>query len=112
MDPDNRDSFPAATTNGIPVSRGGRLDRALARTSGAPLRVGNRLALLKNGPNTYDDWLAAISRAERWVHLDNYIFQDDTTGQRFAEALSNLEPRRDSDHPESGPMSSRTKEVG
>jgi cardiolipin synthase len=87
MDPDNRDSFPAATTNGIPVSRGGRLDRALARTSGAPLREGNRLALLKNGPNTYGDWLSAISRAQRWVHLDNYIFQDDNTGQRFAEAL-------------------------
>src|SRR3712207_4062798 len=67
---------------------GGRLDRALARTSDAPLREGNRLALLKNGPTTYDGWLAAIASARRWVHLDNYIFQDDTTGQRFAEALS------------------------
>jgi cardiolipin synthase len=88
MDSDNRNSSPTATTNGSPTSRGGRLDRALARTSDAPLREGNKLALLKNGPNTYDDWLAAISRAERWIHLDNYIFQNDTTGKRFAEALS------------------------
>jgi len=88
MDPDSRDSSLTATTDGTPASRGGRLDRALARTSDAPLREGNKLALLKNGPNTYDDWFAAISRAERWIHLDNYIFQDDTTGQRFAEALS------------------------
>lgn len=71
-----------------PALRGGGLDRALARTSDAPLRQGNRLALLQNGPNTYDDWLAAISRARRWVHLDNYIFRADATGQRFAEALA------------------------
>jgi cardiolipin synthase len=70
------------------ASRGSRLDRVLARASDAPLRKGNRLALLKNGPNTYDDWLAAIARAQRWIHLDNYIFENDTTGQRFAEALS------------------------
>ncbi len=63
------------------------LDRALARTSDAPLREGNRLELLRNGPDTYEDWLAAIGRAERWVHLDNYIFKDDEVGERFAQAL-------------------------
>jgi cardiolipin synthase len=65
-----------------------RLDRALARASDAPLREGNRLELLRNGPDTYDDWLAAISGAKRWVHLDNYIFQDDEVGERFARALT------------------------
>jgi cardiolipin synthase len=70
------------------ASRGARLEGILGRVSDAPLREGNRLALLKNGPNTYDDWLQAISRAKRWIHLDNYIFENDTTGQRFAEALS------------------------
>ena len=64
-----------------------RLDRALARASDAPLREGNRLELLRNGPDTYEDWLAAISGAERWVHLDNYIFSDDEVGERFAGAL-------------------------
>ena len=63
------------------------VDKALERTSGAPLRTGNRLTLLQNGPDTYDDWLAAIGRAERWVHLDNYIFEDDGVGRRFADAL-------------------------
>jgi cardiolipin synthase A/B len=69
------------------ASRGARLERVLARTSDAPLREGNRLALLKNGPKTYDDWLQAISRAERWVHLDNYIFENDEIGTKFADAL-------------------------
>lgn len=49
------------------VSRGSRLDKVLARASDAPLRAGNRLALLKNGPHTYDDWIEAISRAKRWI---------------------------------------------
>jgi cardiolipin synthase len=70
------------------ASRGARLERILGRVSDSPLREGNRLALLKNGPDTYDDWLAAIARAEHWIHLDNYIFQDDEIGNRFADALS------------------------
>ena len=70
------------------ASRGARLKGILGRVSEAPLRDGNRLALLKNGPDTYDDWLAAIARARRWIHLDNYIIANDEIGNRFAEALS------------------------
>ena len=43
---------------------------------------------MKNGPDTYDEWLAAIGRAERWIHLDNYIIANDEIGNRFADALS------------------------
>ncbi|MGE3857281.1 MAG: phosphatidylserine/phosphatidylglycerophosphate/cardiolipin synthase family protein [Dehalococcoidia bacterium] len=63
-------------------------EHALARTSGALLREGNRLALLQNGDETYEDWLRAIRDATRWVHFENYIFRDDEIGTRFAEALS------------------------
>ena len=70
------------------ASRGARLEGILGRVSDAPLRDGNQLALLKNGPDTYDDWLAAIAGAERWIHLDNYIIANDEIGNRFAEALS------------------------
>ena len=83
MDMHGRSSSSPAT----PTPADERLDRAMARTSEAPLRTGNRLDLLQNGPDTYDDWLGAIARAEKWVHLDNYIFQDDAVGQRFADAL-------------------------
>ncbi|MDQ3637850.1 MAG: phospholipase D-like domain-containing protein [Actinomycetota bacterium] len=86
MQPGNRDSS-LGTTAKAPTLGGDRLDRALARASDAPLREGNRLVLLKDGPDTYDDWLTEISRAERWVHLDNYIFRADEVGHRFAEAL-------------------------
>ena len=69
------------------ASRGTRLEGILGRVSDAPLRK-NRLALLKNGPDTYEDWLQAIARAKRWIHLDNYIFENDEIGHRFADALS------------------------
>src|SRR5215212_6226488 len=88
MGPVDRAASPFPTPADAATSREGRLDRALARASDAPLREGNRLGLLKNGSHTYDDWLAAISRARRWVHLDNYIIRYDDTGRRFAEALA------------------------
>lgn len=65
-----------------------RLDRAMARVSDSPLRYGNDLSLLENGPTTYEDWLAEIRNAQRWVHLENYIFRDDEIGYRFADVLS------------------------
>jgi cardiolipin synthase A/B len=70
------------------ASRGARLEGILGRVSDAPLREGNSIQLLKNGPDTYDDWLQAIGRAQRWIHLDNYIIANDEIGNRFAEALS------------------------
>src|SRR5215208_7246402 len=77
-----------AGSSSVAAPRGAGVERALARTSDAPLREGNNLVLLKNGPDTYEDWLAAIVRARHWVHLDNYIFENDEIGHRFADALS------------------------
>src|SRR5919112_2346983 len=88
MESDDRTTDPYQPPDDAPTSRRNRLDRALVRASDAPLREGNRLELLKNGPSTYDNWLAAIARARKWVHLDNYIFQNDATGKRFAQALA------------------------
>jgi cardiolipin synthase len=70
------------------AARGARLEGILGRVSDAPLRDGNSIQLLKNGPDTYDDGLTAIGSAQRWIHLDNYIFANDEIGTRFAEALS------------------------
>jgi cardiolipin synthase A/B len=70
------------------ASRGARLEGILGRVSDAPLRAGNSIALLKNGPDTYDDWLRAIARAKKWIHLDNYIIANDEIGNKFADALS------------------------
>jgi cardiolipin synthase A/B len=76
------------TTPEYAAWRGARLEGILGRVSDAPLRNGNSIQLLKNGPDTYEDWLQAIGRAERWIHLDNYIIANDEIGNKFAEALS------------------------
>ena len=68
------------------------IDRRLQRVTGAPLRAGNQLRLLQNGSETYDDWFAAMAQAKNWIHLENYIFQNDTIGKRFAGALAERAP--------------------
>ena len=86
MSNEDRNSYPDAAAR-MGEARTARLDKALARTSDAPLRKDNHLELLKDGGQTFDDWLSAIGRAEHWVHLENYIFAADETGRRFSEAL-------------------------
>jgi cardiolipin synthase A/B len=75
----------ASTENG---SWGEPLDRALERASDAPLRTGNRLTLLRNGPETFDVWLEEIGRAEKWIHLEYFQFEGGRIGRRFAEVLT------------------------
>lgn len=68
----------------------GALERHLAieeRLSGNPLSVGNRVRLLEDGKQTYEAMLGAIRGARHHVHLETYIFEDDETGELFAEAL-------------------------
>lgn len=47
----------------------------------------NQIRLLRDGPETFPAWLAAIGAARRFVHLENYILQEDAVGGQFAEAL-------------------------
>jgi cardiolipin synthase A/B len=61
------ETLRGSTTNG---SREEPLDRALGRASDAPLRPGNRLTLLRNGPETFDEWMEKIGLAEKWIHLE------------------------------------------
>jgi cardiolipin synthase len=63
-------------------------ERALARAGGTRFIPGNAARLLLDGPEVYPAMLDAIHHAERWVHFENYIFRDDATGRRFAEALA------------------------
>lgn len=62
-------------------------DQAFSRTASAPLIDGNDVRLLKDAGENYPAWLAAIAGAKSRVHFENYIFADDDTGNRFADAL-------------------------
>lgn len=72
----------------VRAARRSEFDRRLRRVTGASLRTGNQLRLLQNGSETYDDWFEVIGQAQHWIHLENYIFRNDTIGTRFAGALA------------------------
>ncbi len=60
----------------------------MVRASDAALIPGNDSRLLVDGPETFRSWLERIERAERWIHIENYIFRNDRTGRLFREALA------------------------
>jgi len=79
-----------AETNGNPASDGREadwLDVALARAAGAAPVSGNRLELLRDGPENFPAWLEAIASARRYVYFETYIFKADRTGQQFVDVL-------------------------
>jgi len=62
-------------------------NQAFSRASGAPLREGNRVTLLKDAAENYPAWLNAIRIAQRTIHFEMYMIHDDDQGQLFADAL-------------------------
>jgi len=63
-------------------------ESALLRASGAPLIPGNRLRILRDAKENYPEWEAAISAAERTIHLEMYIIHNDLTGRRFIDLMA------------------------
>lgn len=61
--------------------------QAFCRVADAQQSNGNRVRLLRDGPQTFPAWLEAIGTARTTVHLENYILQEDALGQQFADAL-------------------------
>ena len=55
--------------------------------------AGNRLQLLESGGEYFPALIAAIEAARHEVHLEAYIFADDTTGRRVAAALAGAAQR-------------------
>lgn len=73
------------------MSRGRRY-RRVARHTGSPANLtgfipGNRVTLLQNGDMYFPALEAALDRAEHEIYLETYIYENDTTGLRIADAL-------------------------
>jgi cardiolipin synthase A/B len=62
-------------------------NQAFSRASGAPLREGNRVRLLKDAGEHYPAWFDAIAAARRTIHIEMYIIHEDEQGRLFADAL-------------------------
>ncbi len=48
---------------------------------------GNQITLLKNGEEFFPALEAALNDARKYAHVETYIYRDDDTGQRIAQAL-------------------------
>jgi|GEM_PF-36010 len=62
-------------------------ERAMVRASDSAQVRGNTAHLLAGSIDAFQAWLDAIGRAERYVHLENYIIRDDRIGRRFRDLL-------------------------
>jgi cardiolipin synthase len=51
------------------------------------IRSGNRLTLLENGAGYFPALIAALHAARHEIHLESYIFANDTAASAVAEAL-------------------------
>jgi cardiolipin synthase len=69
------------------------LDRLSSLVTGNPLTGGNRIEPLADGDLAYPAMLAAIDGAERSVTLATYIFDHDSAGRAFADALQRARAR-------------------
>ncbi len=52
------------------------------------LQYGNRVELLVDGRNAYPAMLDAIEKSEYTILMDSYIFNDDSVGRLFSDALA------------------------
>ena len=73
--------------SGLEVSPYAVLEKAMDRSAGAPRIDGNDIRLNFDGPHTFERWIDAIEGARRFVHFENYVLRDDTTGRAFRDVL-------------------------
>ncbi len=80
---ESRGSLPL----GMEVTPYAVLEKAMDRSAGAVRIDGNDIRLNFDGPHTFERWIDAIEAARRFVHFENYVLRDDTTGRAFRDAL-------------------------
>ncbi len=70
-----------------PVGHLGSLARMVNRVTRRPLVSGNRFVPLVDGDEAYPEMIKAIDNAKSTVALSTYIFDNDSAGHLFADAL-------------------------
>ncbi len=69
------------------------LIRLVEQTTSRPLLKGNAIEPLRNGDEAYPAMLEAIAGATRSIALTTYIFDTDSAGRRFVDALADARAR-------------------
>ncbi len=61
--------------------------KLLLNNSNSVVTVGNKVTILNNGKDTFDEIIDAIECAEHFIHIEYYIFADDNIGRRIVDIL-------------------------
>jgi cardiolipin synthase len=77
----------ANETSSQSAARGASRTDVAAWLESGDVEDGNRVALLLDGPETYEAMLEAIATASDHIHLETYIIENDEVGYRIADAL-------------------------
>ncbi len=68
-------------------TRYGRIGRLMERLGEGPRRGGNTTAMYSDGREAFEAMAEAVRAAKHHVHVEVYIFRNDTLGQRVVELL-------------------------
>lgn len=63
------------------------IGRLAEQTGNAPIREGNKVTGLLEGPEAFESIKEAIAAARHHVHIEEYIFRDDSLGRQLLELL-------------------------
>ena len=78
---------PVVERRRSPASTGPAFARGLWRIAAADVSSGNSVALLHDGPATFDAMVTAIEDAQQTVVLEAYILRSDEVGNRIGDSL-------------------------
>ncbi|MBA3649387.1 MAG: cardiolipin synthase [Chitinophagales bacterium] len=53
----------------------------------SPLTNNNKVTLLNNGENKFPDVFEALEKAEQYIHIEYYIYEDDVIGNKLKDLL-------------------------
>jgi cardiolipin synthase len=79
--------FGLGGASDYPAAQGPSFALGLWRLAAADVSSGNRVALLRDGPATFDAMVGLIDAATTSVALESYIFRSDEVGHRMGDAL-------------------------
>jgi cardiolipin synthase len=63
------------------------LAHMLFQETGSPITYNNQIQLLTNGEEKFPEVLAAIEAAQKTIHLEYYIYEDDEMGRKIENLL-------------------------
>lgn len=71
----------------VPIKNHLKLAKLIAKTSKFMPSLGNELTPLKNGPATFESIFEAMEGAQKFIHIQYYIFEEGELADRFLSIL-------------------------